>query len=150
MTAMTGHLRKGQNTRQLTGRALRRHAARAQVRTEQRPGRAVIGHMDRAIVAARNTNAGLMTVGEYLRGIGYPEAERYASAFGRACAKVYRQNHGVEPQRLYAAVNGRIRRSQFGYTDAADLLAGARAYKPTAAFLAEQQSTAIIRELISA
>lgn len=127
MTAMTGHLRKGQMCPALTGRALRRYESRAQARTEQRPGRPVIGHMDRAIVAARNANAGLMTVGEFLHGIGFPEADRLASAFGRACAKAYRTNHDAEPQRLYAAVNGRIRRSQFGYTDAADLLAGARA-----------------------
>lgn len=150
MTAMTGHLRKGQMCPALTGRALRRYESRAQARTEQRPGRPVIGHMDRAIVAARNANAGLMTVGEFLHGIGFPEADRLASAFGRACAKAYRTNHDAEPQRLYAAVNGRIRRSQFGYTDAADLLAGARAYKPTAAFLAAEQNTADTRTLVNA
>lgn len=149
MTTMTGHLRKGQNRPALTGRALRRHEFRAQARTEQRPNRAVIGHQDRAIVAARNANAGLMTVGEYLRGIGFPEAERLASAFGRKVAETYRVNHGAEPRRTYAAVNGRIRRSQFGYTDAADLLAGALVYKPTAAFLVEQQNTTVC-ELIAA
>lgn len=150
MTTMTGHLRKGQNRPALTGRTLRRHEQRAQARTEQRPGRPVIGHMDRAIVAARNTNAGLMTVGEYLRGIGFPEADRLASACGRATAAEHRKNHNAEPQRLYAAVNGRIRRSQFGYTDAADLLAGARAYKPTAAFLAAEQNAINTRILINA
>ena len=133
------YYRKGQNRPVLTGRTLRRHEQRAQVRTEQRPGRPVIGHRDRAIVAARNTNAGLMTVGEYLHGIGFPEADLYASAFGRACAKTYRANHGAEPQRVYAAVNGRIRRSQFGYADVADLLAGAQVYQRTAAFLAVEQ-----------
>lgn len=142
--------RKGENRPAVTGRALRRHDVRAQARAEQRPGRPVIGHQDRAIVAARNANAGLMTVGEYLNGIGFPEAERLASAFGRACAKAYRQNHDAEPTRTYAAVNGRIRRSQFGYADVADLLAGAEAYGPTAAFLAEQRHIAVARTLIAA
>jgi len=145
-----GYLRKGQMRPALTGRTLRRHDQRAQARTEQRPGRPVIGHHDRAIVAARNTNAGLMTVGEYLRGIGFPEADRLASAFGRACAKAYRASHGAEPERVYAAANGRIRRSQFGYADAADLLAGAWVYSPTAEFLAAEQNTADIRTLVNA
>ena len=147
-----GYLRKGQNRPALTGRAQRRAEFRAQARTEQRPGRAVLGHMDRAIVAARNANAnaGLMTVGEYLHGIGFPEADRLASAFGRKCAEAYRTNYNAEPQRILAAVNGRIRRSQCGYANAADLLAGALTYGPTAAFLAEQQQTAVARTLIAA
>jgi hypothetical protein len=145
-----GYLRKGQNCPALTGRLLRRHEQRAQARTEQRPGRPVIGHRDRAIVVARNANAGLMTVGEYLRGIGFPEADRLASAFGRACAKTYRASHGAEPLRIYAAANGRIRRSQFGYADAADLLAGAYAYSPTAEFLTVEQNTADNRTLVNA
>jgi len=136
-----GYLRKGQNRPALTGRTLRRHEQRAQSRIEQRPGRPVISHHDRAIVAARNTNAGLMTVGEYLHGIGFPEADLYASAFGRACAKAYRANHNAEPQRVYAAVNGRIRRSQFGYADVADLLAGVHVYSRTAEFLDAEQNT---------
>lgn len=145
---LQGYLRKGESRPALTGRAQRRHESRAQARIEQRPGRPVLGHMDRAIVAARNANAGLMTVGEYLRGIGFPEADRLASAFGRKCAKVYRENHNAEPAHAYAIANGRIR-TQNGYADVADLLAGARVYKPTAAFLAEQQDT-IVRELIAA
>lgn len=135
---LISYLRKGEHRPALTGRALRRHEFRAQARTEQRPGRLVIGHQDRAIVAARNASAGLMTAGEYLRGIGFPEAERLASAFGRACAKTYRKNHNAEPAHAYAIANGRIR-TQFGYADAADLLAGAQAYAPTAAFLAVEQ-----------
>lgn len=147
---LQGYNRRGEMRPALTGRAARRHDARVQACMEQRPGRAVLNHMDRAIVAARNANAALMTVGEYLHGIGFPEADRLASAFGRACAKVYRENRNAEPARIYAAVNGRVRRSQFGYADVADLLAGALAYKPTAAFLAEQQHTTGIRELIAA
>lgn len=147
---LTGYLRKGESRPALTGRALRRHETRAQARIEQRPGRPVIGYMDRAIVAARNATAGLMTVGEYLRGIGFPEAERLASAFGRKCAKAFRENHNAEPQRILAAVNGRIRHSQFDYANVADLLAGAEAYAPTAAFLAEQQHIAVARTLIAA
>src|SRR3954465_658763 len=148
---LQGYYRKGQNRHVLTGRALRRHDQRAHARTEQRPNRAVIGHQERAIVAARNANAGLMTAGEYLHGIGFPEADQFASAFGRQVAKVYRANHDAEPPQIYAAVNGRIRRSQFGYTDAADLLAGALAYRRTAAFLSEQQATVIgARTLVNA
>jgi len=147
---MLGYLRKDQNRPTPTGRTLRRYEQRAQARTEQRPGRPVIGHRDHAIVAARNTNAGLMTVGEYLHGIGFPEADLYASAFGRACAKAYRANHNAEPQRIYAAVNGRIRRSQFGYADVADLLAGAHVYSRTAEFLAAEQGAADICTLINA
>ena len=147
---MQGYNRKGQMRPILTGRTLCRTEARRQARTEQRPGRPVIGHHDRAIVAAHNANTGLMTVGEYLHGIGFPEADRLASAFGRKCAATYRASHGAEPQRTYAAVNGRIRRSQFGYTDAADLLAGARNYKPTAAFLAAEQNTVDTRTLVNA
>jgi hypothetical protein len=145
-----GYLRKGQSRPALTGRTLRRHEQRAHARTEQRPGRPVIGHRDRAIVAARNTNAGLMTAGEYLRGIGFPEADLYASAFGRAVAKTYRANHNTEPKRIYAAVNGRIRRSQFGYADAADLLAGAYVYSRTTEFLTAEQTIADNRTLVNA
>lgn len=145
------YFRKNENRPALTGRTLRRADQRAQARTEQRPGRPVIGHQDRAIVAARNTNAALMTAGGYLHGIGFPEADQFASAFGRQVAKVYRANHDAEPPQIYAAVNGRIRRSQFGYTDAADLLAGALAYRRTAAFLSEQQATVIdTRTLVNA
>lgn len=145
-----GYLRKGEARPALTGRAQRRHEFRAQARTEQRPGRPVVGHRDRAIVAARNANAGLMTVGEYLHGIGFPEADRLASAFGRKVAETYRANHNAEPERILAAVNGRIRHSQFGYADVADLLAGALAYKPTAAFLDTEQNTADTRILVNA
>jgi len=81
---------------------------------------------------------------------GFPKADLYASAFGRACAKAYRANHGAEPQRVYAAVNGRIRRSQFGYADVADLLAGAHVYSRTAEFLAAEQNTADVRTLVNA
>lgn len=150
---LQGYLRKGESRPALTGRAQRRHESRAQARIEQRPGRPVLGHMDRAIVAARNANAGLMTVGEYLRGIGFPEADRLASAFGRKVAETYRENHNAEPARILAVANGRVRRSQFGYADVADLLAGAEAYGPTAAFLAKQQhaaATTTVRELIAA
>ena len=147
---LQSYYRKNENRPALTGRTLRRHEQRAQARAEQRPGRPVIGHRDRAIVAARHANAGLMAAGEYLHGIGFPDAERLASAFGRACARAYRANHGTEPQRIYAAVNGRIRRSQFGYADVADLLAGARAYRPTVEFLAVEQNSPNIRTLVNA
>lgn len=57
---------------------------------------------------------------------------RFASAFGRACAKVYRANHGTDPDRSgKTIVNGRIR-STFRYTRVLDLDAGALAYPRTA------------------
>lgn len=144
-----GYLRKGQNRPVLTGRAARRAETRRHARTEQRPGRPVIGHHDRAIVAAHNANTGLMTAAQYLHGIGFPNAGQYASAFGRACAKAYRRNHHGEPQTVYAIGNGRIR-LMYGYADVADLLAGAEAYKRTAAFLAAEQATIDTRTLVNA
>ena len=90
----------------------------------------------------RTANAGHMTALEYLLGIGFPEAERYASAFGRVVAAQYRLAHGVEPYMgCLADVRGRIHRG-FGY-DVADLYAGALVYKRTAAFLAEQRTVAL-------
>lgn len=145
-----GYLRKGQNRPALAGRAQRRYEVRVQARNVLREIRScenpaihqaprVIGHHQRALIAA--ANAGRMLVVDYLRGIGFPEADRYASAAGRAVAKQYRQAHGAEPyDRCIVVING-IMRSCMGYTDAADLLAGALAYKRTAAFLAEQQPT---------
>lgn len=141
--------RKGQMRPVLAGRKLRRAEARRQARAEQRPGRPVIGHRDRAIVAAHNANLGLMTAGQYLHGIGFPEVDQYASAFGRACAKIYRRTHHAEPAIVYATANGRIRRMN-GYADVADLLAGAESYKRTAAFLAAEQTTTDSRTLVNA
>lgn len=143
------YFRKNENRPALAGRKLRRAKARRQARADQRPGRPVIGHHDRAAVAAHNANTGLMTVGEYLHGIGFPEADRYASAFGRACAKVYRRNHHGEPLTVYAIGNGRIR-LMYGYANVADLLAGAEAYKRTAAFLAAEQTATDTRTLVNA
>lgn len=143
------YFRKNENRPALTGRAARRAEARRQARTEQRPGRPVIGHRDRAIVAAHNANAGLMTAAQYLHGIGFPDADRYASAFGRACAKAYRRTHNADPATVYAIGNGRIR-LMYGYGDVADLLAGAEAYKRTAAFLAAEQTTTDARTLVNA
>lgn len=143
------YFRKNENRPALTGRAARRAEARRQARAEQRPGRPVIGHRDRAIVAAHNANTGLMTAVQYLHGIGFPDPDRYASAFGRACAKVYRRTHHAEPATVYAIGNGRIR-LMYGYADVADLLAGAEAYKRTAAFLAAEQTATDTRTLINA
>lgn len=123
------YYRKGENTPSLTGRAARRFEQRAQARAEQRPGRPVIGHKDRAIVAAHN--AGLTTAAQYLHNIGFAEADRFASAFGRECAKAYRANHNAEPPRAFAIGNGRIR-CMFAYTNPLDLIAGALAYGRTA------------------
>lgn len=128
MTAMAGHLRKGQNTCYLTGRARRRHEARAQARTEQRPGRHVIGHMDRAIVAA--SRGGWLFAGDYLATLGVDSS--YAAAFGNAVRKAYEQNHdGAKPDRGgWSIVNGRMR-ATYRYTNELDLIVGALAYART-------------------
>jgi hypothetical protein len=146
---MQGYNRKGQMRPVLTARAARRAESRRQARTEQRPRRPVIGHHDRAIAAAHNANTGLMTAAQYLHGIGFPNADQYASAFGRACAKIYRRTHKADPATVYAIGNGRIR-NMYGYADVADLLAGAEAYKRTAAFLAAEQTTTDTRILVHA
>lgn len=104
-------------------------------------------HCRRALLAC--ANHGRMTAEQYLAGIGFPEPERYASAFGRTVAKAYRASHGAEPYRgCLADINGRLHRC-FGYADVADLYAGALVYKRTAAFLAEQRESGL-RELSAA
>lgn len=155
---LTGYLRKGESRPTLTGRAQRRHESRAQARAVQREIRGcgnpalhqaprVIGHQQRALIAAANT--GRMLVVDYLNGIGFPEADRYASAAGRATAKAYRKTHGRDPYAGCKVIVNGVVRSCMGYTDVADLHAGAVAYRRTATFLAEQQNTAV-RELIAA
>lgn len=130
MPTMTGHLRKGQNTPAKTARAARRRAARAQARTEQRPGFPVIGHRERAIIA--NANAGHILVRDFLQNIGFADWERYESAAGRKIAEVYRENHGTDPARGGKVVlRGRIW-DVARYRNELDLIAGAHTYKRTA------------------
>jgi len=127
---MTGYLRKGQSRPALTGRAARRHQARATARAEQRPGFPVIGHHQRALVA--NANAGWILVRDFLQDVGFDKWQRYESAAGRKIAQVYRDNHGTDPSSGGKVVlHGRIW-STMRYRNVLDLIAGAAVYKRTA------------------
>ncbi len=137
-------LRAGERTLARHGRRLRRyearHAARTAARYAERPYR-VTGHRERAVCAV--ANAGRTLAVDYLVSIGFPEAERYASAFGRACAKQYRETHGADPYKgCLVVVRGRIHRV-FGYVAIEDLEAGAYSYKRTREFLAGRRSAAL-------
>lgn len=114
-----------------------RHAAR----TTPAPWRPDPADTDRALVAAMNT--GRWTAADYLEAIGFPEAERYASAFGRKAAKAWRAQYGTDPFAACGAyVNGRIR-LVFGYPDTATLQAAAWQYKRTAEFLHNRRTEAL-------
>lgn len=144
--------RRGERKPILTGRAGRRHEARHAARAvasqrrhraeHPRRGARPATHEQRAIAAAHN--AGWHTAVDYLRGIGFPEAERYASAFGAVAADRYRAVHGAEPfDGCVAVVNGRLRHGVFGYADTAELQAAAYEYKRTHEFLTVQRATAL-------
>lgn len=135
-----GRHRKGEAVPVKTGRAARArvgHHMSVQRRT------AVLDAL------VQRTNAGYMTAVEYLTGIGFPEAERYASAFGRATAAAYRKSHNTEPYNgCLVVVRGCIHQV-FGYVDVADLYAGAYSYARTREHLNAQRTPAL-RELIAA
>ncbi len=111
-----------------TSRGARRAAARAEARAFARQhGMRVIGHVQRAVVAA--SRDGHLFAGDYLATLGVDA--RFASAFGKATAKAYKANHGVSPNRGgKTIVNGRIRPT-FRYSNPLDLIAGALAYART-------------------
>lgn len=114
-----------------------RHAAR----TAPAPRTPDPADADRALVAAMN--AGRWTALDYLHAIGFPEAERYASAFGREAAKAWRARYGADPFAACGAyVNGRIR-LVFGYPDTGTLQAAAWEYKRTAEFLHNRRTEAL-------
>lgn len=120
--------------RRITRRYEARHAARTS-------GHRVVDHHQRALIAYRN--AGHTLAIDYLRSIGFPEADKYASAFGRAVAAQYRKTHSAEPYKgCLVIVRGRLTRC-YGYADDADLVAGAYAYKRTREHLASQRTTAL-------
>lgn len=136
--------RKGEHAPVPTGRTARRQFARAEARRVAGTHRArVVGHVDRARIAA--ATAGYFLCRDYLAGLGF-DAEfvsRYESAFGREVAKQYRINHGCEPDNGGMVVlRGRLWRAN-RYRDVADLLAGARAYKRTAVVLVEREVQAL-------
>lgn len=122
------YFRKNENRPAFTGRAVRRQTARTEARafaTEHRMP--VIGHQQRALVAASRT--GYLFADDYLAGLGVDP--KFASGFGKACAKAYRANHGTSPDRGgKAIINGRVR-ATYRYTNPLDLIAGALAYKQT-------------------
>lgn len=131
---------KGQHARPKTGRH-----ARVRIGHHMSAGRrtAVLNAL------VERTNRGYVTAAGYLAGIGFPEAERYAPAFGREVAQAYRKAHGEEPYRgCIAVVRGRIHQV-FGYADVADLYAGAYSYARTREFLASRRNDTV-RALIAA
>lgn len=147
---LSGWLRRGERMPVRTGRALRRyearHAARHAGRAAEHPY-GVTGHHEWAVCAA--ANAGRTLAVDYLLAIGFPEAERYASAFSRAVAKQYRKTHGEDPYKgCLVVVRGRIQRV-FDYADLADLYAGAYSYQRTRDFLLSRRSGAL-HELVAA
>lgn len=98
-----------------------------------------------AVLAAlvERTNRGYITAAEFLCDLGFPEAERFASAFGRATAQAYRKSHGEEPYKgCIAVVRGRIRQV-FGYASVSDLYAGAYSYARPREFLTSQRTSAL-------
>jgi excisionase family DNA binding protein len=130
-------LRAGEHQAPLTGRAARRAAARRLARATSREYRIpLIGHHQRARMAA--ANAGRILCRDYLFGLGLDVEfiEEYESAFGRATAKAFRANHHAEPDvGGLVVLHGRLWRTM-RYVDMADLEAGAREHKKTAAELA--------------
>lgn len=104
-------------------RATNRRAARTIANTK---GLRLITHHDRARVTA---TAG-WGAADYLTSIGFAEAARYASAFGRKVAETYRAAHNTEPVKSgLAIVNGLLVRT-FRY-NADDMRNGAKAYGRT-------------------
>lgn len=131
-------LRAGERPVVRTGRALRRYEARHAARGGRHRA---VGHRERALIL--EANAGRTTALAYLLAIGFPEAERYASAFGREVAKQYRATHGVDPYSgCLVVVHGRMQHV-FGYDDLADLYAGAYSYARTREFLAAQRAASL-------
>lgn len=129
---VTDRLPKGMAGRQLTGRALARLAARQLARATSRAYRIpLIGHHQRARIAA--ANAGHLLVRDYLftLDMDVDDIEEFESAAGRKVAEVYRKAHHAEPDgRGLVILHGRLWRVM-RYTDATDLEAGLRAYART-------------------
>lgn len=126
-------LRKGVAAATLTGRPARRSEARSAARATAREyGTRIIGHQQRARIAA--ANSGRTLARDYLELIGCDEAfiARYESAFGRKTAATYRAAHGTEPEHGGLVIlRGRLWKTM-RYSDVRDLHAGARAYARTA------------------
>lgn len=107
---MLGYLRKGEHKPVRIGRA-----ARVRVSTFSSPAR-------RADVLRRlveRVNAGRVTTAAYLADVlGADEAfiHSFASPYGRAVAKVYREKFGADPVRSGLAVRGQRLLRVYAYT----------------------------------
>ncbi|HEY8977709.1 MAG TPA: hypothetical protein VIN75_26075 [Burkholderiaceae bacterium] len=124
---LRGHLRKGENRPAKTGRAARVRAGTFN---------SVARRADVLRRLAERVNTGRTTTATYLGTLGADEAfiASYASPYGRAVAKVYREKFGAEPERSGLAVRGRHLLRVFAYSaDELPILdAAARAYNRTA------------------
>lgn len=123
------HFRKGEAVPQRTGRA-----ARIRIGHHMSVARR---HAVLDALCAR-VNGGRLTAAAYLSGVlGADErfVRSYASPFGRAVARAFRQAHGCEPARDGLARHGRRLMRCFTYDEAA-LAAGALAYARTAELVA--------------
>lgn len=112
--------------------------------------RSVWGFLGRRRAALlKIANHGYVTALEFLVGIGFPEAERYAAEFGDEVAEAYRKAYGAEPHRgCLMSIKGRMFRC-CGYANVADLYAGAYCYVKTREFLTAQRNSTM-RELLAA
>lgn len=154
--AVADRLRPGVLVRVPTGRAGHRyearHAARAEAKHRRtraaspRPGARPATHVQWALCLASTGT----TARDYLFSLGCDEqfVTRYEAAFGRACAKVFREAHGCDPERTARVLlRGRVW-SVFAY-DEKGLYAGALAYPRTATLLAGRRES-VLRELSAA
>lgn len=134
---LQGHLRKGESRPALTGRAARRYEARCEARNSARAsGHRILGHHERALIAA--ANAGHWLVRDYMRlALGCDEVfiHAYESWAGRHTAEQYRKNHGVDPDKHGRTFkNGRtvfVHRYRDDEDGLADLRNGALTYNRT-------------------
>lgn len=113
-----------------------------------RAARVRIGTFDsvarrQAVLAAtvERFNRGKVTTADYLASVLGASADfvrSYASPYGRAVAKVYREQFGAEPGRNGLAVRGRrlVRVAAYSEAERSILDQGAREYARTAALLA--------------
>lgn len=125
-------LRRGQVARSESARTAARRQDRQAARVvASEHGTRVIGHHQRARIAA--ANSGYVLARDYLLDLTGDEAftAKYESAFGRKVAQTYRQNHGSDPlQGGLVVLRGRLWHTM-RYTDITDLHRGACAYPRT-------------------
>ncbi|MFE0104467.1 hypothetical protein [Streptomyces sp. NPDC059009] len=59
--------------------------------------------------AVDGVSRGRVTVADYLAAQGLPADWRFASAFGRVAAEMFRQDYGREPSLAFQLINGHFR-----------------------------------------